>query len=125
VRAIIGQRLLRMLCPECKQQRRLTAGDLAGDHRYAAIGFAAGEIVCERKGCDWCGYTGFRGRRGVFEVIEVSEAIRQGIAPRTEAAELEAIARRHGMTTMADDAIAKCRSGMTSVDEIYRVIMSV
>jgi general secretion pathway protein E len=55
----------------------------------------------------------------------VSAAVRRGIGPRTEAADLEAIARQEGMTTMADDGVAKCRAGLTTVDEIYRVTMSV
>jgi general secretion pathway protein E len=125
VRAIVGQRLVRVLCPECKQPRRLTASDLAHDQRYATVGFAVGDVVYEPNGCDWCGHSGFRGRSGVFEVIGVSAAVRRGIGPRTEAADLEAIARQEGMTTMADDGVAKCRAGLTTVDEIYRVTMSV
>src|SRR5215831_17355358 len=125
VRAIVGQRLVRVLCPECKRPRRLTASDLAHDQRYASVGFAVGDVVHEPNGCDWCGHSGFRGRSGVFEVIGVSAAIRRGIGPRTEAADLEAIARQEGMTTMADDGVAKCRAGLTTVDEIYRVTMSV
>jgi general secretion pathway protein E len=125
VRAIVGQRLVRMLCLECKQQRRLVPGDLARDQRYAAVGLTVGDTVWEPKGCDWCGHSGYRGRRGVFEVIEVSPAIREAIGPRTEAAQLEAVARQYGMTTMIDDGIAKCRVGLTTVDEIYRVIMSI
>ena len=125
VRAIVGQRLVRMLCPECKRSRRLTASDLARDQRYAIAGFAAGDLVHEPSGCDWCGHSGFRGRSGVFEVIEVSAAVRRGIGPRTEAAELEALARQQGMTTMADDGVAKCRAGLTTFDEIYRVTMGI
>ena len=125
VRAIVGQRLVRVLCRECKRPRRLTASDVAHDQRYAAVGFAVGDVVHEPNGCDWCGHSGFRGRSGVFEVIGVSAAVRRGIGPRTEAADLEAIARQEGMTTMADDGVAKCRAGLTTVDEIYRVTMSV
>src|SRR5262252_3607212 len=125
VRAIVGQRLVRVLCRECKRPRRLTASDVAHDQRYAAVGFAVGDVVHEPNGCDWCGHSGFRGRSGVFEVIGVSAAIRRGMGPRTEAADLEAIARQEGMTTMADDGVAKCRAGLTTVDEIYRVTMSV
>jgi general secretion pathway protein E len=125
IRVIVGQRLVRMLCPECKRPHRLTASDLARDQRYGAVGFAAADVIYEPNGCDWCGHSGFRGRSGVFEVIEVSKAIRQAIGPQTEATKLEAIARQQGMTTMAEDGAAKCHAGLTTVDEIYRVTMSI
>jgi len=124
VKVIIGQRLVRTLCNDCKTEHKLTAKDLAQDQRYEALGFKQGEKVFHPKGCEWCGFTGFRGRRGVFEVLEVSSAVRRAIGPRCDAAELEAVARAEGMTTMAEDGIAKCRMGLTTIDEVFRVTMS-
>jgi len=124
VKVIIGQRLVRMLCNDCKTEHELTAKDLAQDQRYEALGFKAGERIFHPKGCEWCGFTGFRGRRGVFEVLEVSSAVRRAIGPRCDAAELEAVARAEGMSTMAEDGIAKCRMGLTTIDEVFRVTMS-
>lgn len=123
-RAIVGQRLVRILCDHCKQTHRLSAADLAADERYAALGIEAGEIVCRPKGCEWCGSSGFRGRKGVFEVMEIGPVLRRAIGPRTDATELEAIARREGMTTMTEDGIAKLRAGQTTLDEIFRLTMS-
>ncbi len=60
--------------------KALTPADLAGDPRYAALGFKAGEIVHDPKGCERCGGTGYRGRVGVFEVLEMTEDVRQLIA---------------------------------------------
>lgn len=124
VRAIVGQRLVRMLCDHCKQARPLTAGDLAEDSRYAALGLAEGETLFHPKGCEWCGFSGFRGRKGVFEVIEATPALRGAIGPTTNAMELERVARGEGMITMLEDGVAKCRSGLTTVDEIFRVAAS-
>nr|WP_244427145.1 ATPase, T2SS/T4P/T4SS family [Methyloferula stellata] len=124
VKVLVGQRLVRTLCPDCKQSHALTLRDLAEDQRYEALGFCEGDVVHRPKGCEWCGFTGFRGRQGVFEVIEVSAAIRQAIGPKTDASELEKVARAEGMTSMAEDGIAKCRMGQTTIDEVFRVTMS-
>lgn len=124
VRAIVGQRLVRILCDYCKEQRALSAADLNEDSRYVTLGFAAGDTVFHPKGCEWCGFSGFRGRKGVFEVIEVTQAVRRAIGPKTDATELEQVARGEGMVTMTEDGVAKCRSGLTTVDEIFRVASS-
>jgi general secretion pathway protein E len=124
VRAIVGQRLVRMLCEHCKEPHRLSAADLAGDQRFAALGLAAGDVVYDAKGCEWCGSTGFRGRQGVFETIEITPEVRRAIGPKTEAADLENVARREGMSTMTEDGVAKCRAGLTTIDEVLRVTAS-
>jgi len=124
VRAIVGQRLVRILCEHCKEPHRITASDLTQDHRYASLGFAVGEVVHNPKGCEWCAFTGFRGRRGVFEVMEVSPQLRRAIGPKTDASDLEQVARGEGMTTMTEDGVAKCRTGLTTIDEVFRVTAS-
>jgi general secretion pathway protein E len=124
VRAIVGQRLVRVLCEHCKDQHTLSAADVAEDSRYAALGLVAGETIFRPKGCEWCGFSGFRGRKGVFEIIEVTPAVRRAIGRKTDAMELEQVARGEGMITMVEDGVAKCRSGLTTVDEIFRVAAS-
>ena len=124
VRAIVGQRLVRLLCEHCKEPYRISDVDLAKDHRYAALGFEIGEIVHRSKGCELCAFTGFRGRRGVFEVIEVSPLLRRAIGPKIDTPDLEQVARSEGMTTMTEDGVAKCRAGLTTLDEVYRVTAS-
>ena len=124
VRAIVGQRLVRVLCDHCKEPHVLAAADLAEDSRYAALGFTTGETIFRPKGCEWCGSSGFRGRKGVFEIIAVTPALRRAIGPKTDATELERVARSEGMTTMIEDGFAKCRSGLTTVEEIFRVAAS-
>lgn len=123
-RLIVAQRLVRILCDHCKERHTLSAADIAADERYAALGIEAGEVVCRPKGCDWCGSTGFRGRKGVFEIMEIGPALRRSIGPKTDASDLEAVARRAGMTSMTEDGVAKLRAGQTTLDEIFRLTMS-
>ncbi|WP_315744740.1 MULTISPECIES: GspE/PulE family protein [unclassified Bradyrhizobium] len=123
-RVIVAQRLVRILCDHCKEACRLTAAEIAADERYAALGIEPGETVCRPKGCEWCGFTGFRGRKGVFEIMEIGPALRRAIGPKTDASDLEAAARREGMTTMTQDGIIKLRAGQTTLDEIFRLTTS-
>ena len=121
LRAVIGQRLVRVLCDRCKTQRRLTPGDLASDPRFEACGFGAGQALYEPKGCERCAGIGYRGRVGVFEVLEVTGEVRDLIGPNADSNVLDKAALRTGMTTMMEDAIAKCRAGITSISEVLRV----
>src|SRR6185295_7649978 len=121
LRAVIAQRLVRILCERCKVAHKLTPADLEADPRYALLGLRAGETVCEPKGCERCTGTGYRGRVGVFEVLQTTEEVRGLIGPKTDSGTIERAATRGGMTTMIDDAIAKCRSGVTSAAEVLRV----
>ncbi|HML12932.1 MAG TPA: GspE/PulE family protein [Xanthobacteraceae bacterium] len=121
LRAVIAQRLVRILCDRCKVRRVLSAADLAADPRYVALGLEAGEAVHEPAGCERCGGTGYRGRSGVFEILEIVDAVRNLVGSQTDAATLDDAAARAGMTTMTDDATLKCRSGLTSAAEVLRV----
>jgi general secretion pathway protein E len=120
VRVIVGQRLVRVLCEHCKESHDLTTDEFDSDKRYAALGFQPGDVVHNPKGCEWCGFSGFHGRQGLFEIMEVTPLVREAIHPKTEAVALEEIARREGMSTMIEDGIAKCRAGLTTIDEVFR-----
>jgi general secretion pathway protein E len=121
LRAVIAQRLVRILCDRCRVERRLTAADLAKDPRHGLLGFQVGETVHEPGGCERCTGTGYRGRTGVFEVLETTEEVRKLIGPRTDSDTIEKAATRSGMITMIEDAVAKCRAGVTSAAEVLRV----
>src|SRR5499427_1178257 len=124
IRIVVGQRLVRVLCQHCKAPYRLCGADLDGDQRFSALGFKAGEVVHGPGSCEWCGFSGFRGRQGLFEVMEVTPTVRNAIGPKTDTTTLEQIACRDGMTTMIEDGIAKCRAGITTIDEVFRVTAS-
>jgi general secretion pathway protein E len=122
LRAVIAQRLVRVLCDRCKRRHTLTASDIADDPRYATLGFKTGAIVHQPGGCERCGGAGYRGRNGVFECLEMTESVRNLIGAQTDANTIDQTAVRGGMTTMVDDAIAKCRAGLTSAAEVLRVV---
>lgn len=121
LRAVIGQRLVRQLCDRCKTDRQLMESDLDADPRYAAVGLQLHDTIFEPAGCERCGGTGYRGRCGVFEVLEINEELRRLIEAQSDWASIDKVAIRNGMTTMIDDGLAKCLTGMTSAAEILRV----
>jgi general secretion pathway protein E len=121
LRAVVAQRLVRMLCDRCKVAHTLSEADLARDPRFAVIGFKAGEVVHDAGGCERCGGTGYRGRNGVFEILEMSGEVRRLIGPQTDSHSIDAAAMQGGMTTMLEDAVVKCRAGLTTVPEVLRV----
>jgi general secretion pathway protein E len=121
LRAVIAQRLVRILCDRCRVQRTLTTTDLAADPRYGMLGFTMGDKVCEPAGCERCGGTGYRGRSGVFECLEMTEPVRSLIGSNTDSGIIENAATQSGMITMIEDAVAKCRAGVTSAAEVLRV----
>ncbi len=124
LRMVLAQRLVRQLCERCKTRRTLGRGDLMADPRYEICGFAVGEVVHEPGGCERCGGFGYRGRVGVFEAMEVAGETRDLIEPKIDGHTLDEAAIRNGMTTMMQDAVAKCRAGVTSVAEVLRVTMA-
>jgi general secretion pathway protein E len=121
LRAVIAQRLVRILCDRCKTPRKLTAQNLADDPRFGMVGFTAGDTVHEACGCERCGGSGYRGRAGVFEVLEITGDVRNLVGAQSDANSLDEAAIKSGMTTMLDDAVAKCRAGTTTVPETLRV----
>src|ERR1044072_1048237 len=103
LRAVIAQRLVRILCDRCRVQKRLAQQDLAADPRYGMLGFKAGDRVCEPAGCERCGGTGYRGRSGVFECLEMTEPVRELIGANTDTGIVEEAAIQGGMTTVVED----------------------
>jgi general secretion pathway protein E len=121
LRMALAQRLVRVLCERCRSRRELEVDDLDRDPRLRVCGLEVGDSVFEPVGCERCGGAGYRGRVGVFEAMEVLGEVRELIGPGVDSHSLDQAAMRDGMTTMISDAIAKCRSGVTSVAEALRV----
>lgn len=122
LRCVVGQRLVRVLCDYCKQpsDERLSLG------RAQASDATPGEDRHWRAvGCERCFGTGYSGRLVIAEVLSVDDEIRQLIQPHAETALIEAAARKNGMTTMIMDGLAKCRSGVTTQEEVRRVALDV
>jgi general secretion pathway protein E len=121
LRAVIAQRLVRILCERCKIERHLDQARLRADPRYGLLGFSAGDCVHEPRGCERCSGTGYRGRTGVFEVMEVNEELRNLLGSKIDSKTITRSAAQLGMTTMFEHGIAKCRAGVTSAAEVLRV----
>ncbi len=124
LRCIVGQRLVRVLCPDCRRMAPLSKQTINSDSRYSAIGFKPGDLVGEAVGCERCGNVGYRGRLGAFEILEINEEVARMIGTMKGDAAIERKARDDGMTTMIEDGVAKCRAGITTVEEILRVVAS-
>jgi general secretion pathway protein E len=121
LRAVVAQRLVRVLCDGCKSAHKLTGPEIVADPRYRVLGLAAGETVYRPVGCERCGGTGYRGRAGIFELLEMTDEVRPFVSAQTDASRIDEAAIRAGMTTMLDDALEKCRTGMTAAPEVLRV----
>jgi general secretion pathway protein E len=121
LRAVVAQRLVRVLCDSCKSTHELTEPDIVEDPRYRVLGFAAGETIYRPGGCERCGGTGYRGRAGIFELLEMTDEVRPLVGERADASLIDGAAIRAGMTTMMDDAVQKCRLGITAAPEVLRV----
>ena len=121
VNVAIGQRLVRMICQKCKAERRLSLEELKSLMEVIPTVKASTKFY-EPKGCNECNNTGYTGRFAVHEVIGVNDEIRELIMNRANAREIKDAAIRGGMTTMVEDALTKAEKGLTSIEEIIRVI---
>jgi general secretion pathway protein E len=121
LRAVIAQRLVRVLCDRCKIEQTLSTASLAADPRYSMLFLKVGDSINVPGGCERCNGTGYRGRTGVFEVLEITEAIRELMKAEPDSATIKNAAMEAGMTTMFEDGAAKCIAGITSPAEVFRV----
>lgn len=118
---ILGQRLVRVLCKECKAARELTAEETTLIHRILETPPST-HTIYDAKGCDACSNTGYRGRIGVFEAIQIDEAVQNAAITDTRESFIQAAAKPQGIPTMQQDGIMKVLAGMTALDEVSRVL---
>ena len=119
---VLAQRLARRLCRKCRQEYPPTPEALA----QARYPWQHGEplpVLFRPVGCSACAKTGFKGRLALHEVMTVSEDIERLAVERAHAAAIGAAARAEGMTALRDDGMAKVAAGLTSLDEILRVVV--
>lgn len=118
---IVAQRLARRLCDRCKQPAVYTADQLS----RLKFGFdpsMALPALWQPVGCQSCSNTGYRGRIAIHEVMTVSEDIERLAVARASSAEIARVARSEGMLTLREDGWEKAKMGLTSVEEILRVV---
>ena len=141
VNVIVAQRLVRKLCPECREEYSLTekeiktlksSVDLDGILKYLKSSKELGNELktddnwsnikfFKAKGCERCANEGYHGRVGIFEVLDVSSEIEKLIVESASTETIEKNARERGMTTMAEDGFFKAVQGVTSIEEVLRV----
>ncbi len=117
---VLAQRLARRLCKNCKTEFSPKPQALI-DAGFAPDNLP--ESVYKAVGCKKCGGTGYKGRLGVHEVLLISEEISRLTVAEATAEEIKKVAVAEGMLTLKQDGLEKVRLGMTSVDEILRVII--
>ncbi len=119
--AVLAQRLARRLCPKCKEAYTPTAEALE-KARFPMLPDGELPTLYRAVGCSACSKTGYKGRLALHEVMSVSEEIERMAVERASAEAIGRVAREQGMTTLRDDGIAKVLLGVTTVEEILRVV---
>jgi general secretion pathway protein E len=120
--AIIAQRLVRVLCPHCKEvyvPDEETLANLGLDRSVLKK-----NIFYRKNGCNLCMQTGFRGRTGIFEILIVDEEIKKLVLKTSDANQINELALKQGMITLQKDGIDKVLNGITTTEEVLRVTRS-
>ncbi len=116
---VLAQRLVQTLCSECKKPHHLTAAEL----KVLAIEeIPSGSIVYQAEGCPKCSYRGYDSRTVVTELLLITDEIRELILKKSDAGTIKKKAVSQGMTTLRQDAVDKVLRGITSLEEVLRVI---
>ncbi len=115
---VLGQRLLRRICPDCRvsykpsaavlRQLGLTDADTGGNEFYTG------------QGCDTCNDTGYRGRQGLFELLDMTDPIREMVAQRAATVVLKQKAQELGMKTLREDGLRNIFQGITTIEEVLK-----
>jgi len=113
---IVAQRLVRTICPKCKIKADPPAKDIL------RLGLQADIPVYRGAGCPACGGTGYKGRTGIYEILAFTQQIRDLIAGNATENEIRQAAISQGMVTLGHCALQKVTAGITSVDEVFRVV---
>lgn len=120
VNGVLSQRLLRRLCPHCRERVALPEETLVESGLYRFM--PAGEnSVYVARGCHECKQTGYRGRTSVHELFVMDEAAHRAILSGADATALHNVARQCGMLTLYEDGLRKVATGVTSLEEVMRV----
>ncbi len=119
---VVAQRLARRLCKKCRKRVKIS------DDVARAAGFAKEEIdmglkLYGPKGCDDCTSTGYRGRIGLFEIMEMDEELERLFLREAPSEQLRAAALAAGMISLRRDALDKVAAGITSLEEVNRVVI--
>ncbi|MDX9754403.1 MAG: GspE/PulE family protein [bacterium] len=115
--AVLAQRLVRVLCPECK----VIDDSPKADALKRRLEIPSDCRIYKAMGCRACRQTGFHGRRGVFEMMDMNNEIREMILKDCSSGEIRDAARKHGMRVLSEDGWRLVTEGVTTIDEVLRV----
>ena len=121
LRAVMAQRLLRRICPNCKAPYTPTATEI----RMLGLSpeYLENHQFYKGKGCDRCGRTGYKGRIGIYEIFQITEDIGKLIFANEPTGVIRDAARRNGMRSLRDDAMRKAAAGISTLEEVIFVTL--
>lgn len=121
---IVAQRLVRLLCTHCREPYLLSRAEILASVPDFPLAAAEEEItIYKPHGCIRCGKTGYKGRTGVYELLRSSDNIQRLTLERRSLQEIRDAAIAEGMVTLRQDGLAKVRRGLTSLEEVIRVVV--
>jgi type II secretory ATPase GspE/PulE/Tfp pilus assembly ATPase PilB-like protein len=128
----LAQRLVRLLCPDCKKERGLASDEkelvhsimetMPADEKIALPSDLETVKVFDGVGCDTCNHTGYRGRTGIYEGIIMTRALEEATINNPGEHDIRAAAKDQGLMTLREHALTKIIAGLTSFVEVARVI---
>ncbi len=125
---VVAQRLVRKICTQCIYSYKITpAIKESVEEQLGVLGIKGGEtiptILFKGKGCPACNFAGYRGRLGIFEILEINESIKKTIIdPRFSLETVRQAVRENSFKTMFEDGLLKVQLGLTTIEEVLRVI---
>lgn len=131
INAVIGQRLVRKLCPHCRLEHKLNDEEEEKVQKILAVISPRANIDIPSQiptlyqvgpGCDQCGSIGYKGRLGIYEIFTMDDNLKQLTIDKAPSFKILQQAIENGMITMLQDGVLKCLEGITSLEEVYRVI---
>jgi type II secretory ATPase GspE/PulE/Tfp pilus assembly ATPase PilB-like protein len=114
---VMAQRLVRSICPACKEHYEPSRALLA----KWGLADKPGVVLYRGKGCDKCKGTGYKGRAGLFELLAMDDELREMVISGASTLALRKKAQEKGMRLLSEDGVAKCLSGITTIEEVSRV----
>ncbi|MBW7897206.1 Type II/IV secretion system protein [Candidatus Brocadiaceae bacterium B188] len=119
LQGIMAQRLVRMICAQCKEPATYT------NEQLTEMGFVTEElkdaVFYKGRGCKHCNNIGYNGRLGIYELLEMDEALRDMTYHVAATNEIRKVARTVGMTTLKEDGLRKAKDGKTTLEEVFRI----
>jgi general secretion pathway protein E len=113
--AVMAQRLVRTICPICKEPLKPADGALKD------LGFEEDLILYHGRGCPECMHSGYKGRTGIFELLKMDNDVRGLVTSGADAVTIKGTAMGKGMTSLYQDGLLKVKEGITTIDEVLRV----